>query len=101
MTVSSEGLDGEALRLRSAGRSFAHISRELGLARPIDAQRAFQRAVRILPTEERERVRGEESVRLDRLAARVRAATDRPVEERDRQLAAIERLRALLPTGKD
>ena len=32
MTDPSEDLDGQVLRLRSSGRAFARISRELGLA---------------------------------------------------------------------
>jgi hypothetical protein len=93
---ASETVDGEVLRLRSAGRAFARISRDLGLARPVDAQRAFQRAVRRLPDEEQAQVREQESSRLDRLVARVNADTTKPAEDRSRRLAAIDRLRVAL-----
>lgn len=94
--VDSEVVDSEVLRLRNAGQAFARISRELGFPKPVDAQRAFQRAVRRLPAGERDQVRQQESVRLDRLAARVNADTTRPVDDRTRRLAAIDRLRALV-----
>jgi hypothetical protein len=96
MTEPSEALDGEVLRLRSSGRAFARISRDLELERPVDAQRAFQRAVGRLPVGEQDQVRQQESSRLDRLAERVNADTTKPVEDRTRRLAAIERLRGLL-----
>jgi len=98
MTEPSEVLDGEVLRLRSSGRTFARISRDLELARSVDAQRAFQRAVSRLPSVEQHQVREQESSRLDRLAERVNADTTAPDEDRTRRLAAIERLRGLLIT---
>jgi hypothetical protein len=96
MTDAPEAIDGEALRLRSGGRAFARISRDLRLERPVDAERAFQRAVRRLPPQEQAEVRKQESSRLDRLAQKVVADTDKPVEEKARRLAAVERLRGLL-----
>jgi hypothetical protein len=96
MTDPSDALDSEVLRLRSCGRAFAQISRELELERSADAKRAFQRAVRRLPVGEQDQVRQQESSRLDRLAAKVNADTTKPVEDRTRQLAVIERLRGLL-----
>jgi hypothetical protein len=96
MTDPSEATDGEVLRLRSTGRAFARISRDLGLQRPVDAQRAFQRAVRRLPLNEQDQIRQQESSRLDRLAARVNADTTTTVEDRTRRLAAIDRLRVWL-----
>jgi acyl-CoA reductase-like NAD-dependent aldehyde dehydrogenase len=97
---STQTKDGEVLRLRSTGQSFARISRDLGLDRPLDAQRAFQRAIRRLPAEERSKVAEQESSRLDRLQARVNADTERPAEDRTRRLAAIERLRASLASAQ-
>jgi hypothetical protein len=91
-----ETLDGEVLRLRRSGRAFGRISRDLELKRPVDAQRAFQRAVRRLPEEEQEAVREQESSRLDRLAEQVTADTGSSAEDRARRLVAIERLRNLL-----
>ncbi len=86
--------DNEVLRLRGTGHAFARISRELGLTRAVDAQQAFQRAVRQLPAGERDRVCREEDSRLDRLAAQVNADSSLSVEDRARRLAVVERLRA-------
>jgi hypothetical protein len=96
MSDPSEAVDTEVLRLRSSGQAFARISRDLGLPKPVDAQRAFQRAVRRLSAGDRAQVRHQESARLDRLAARVNADTTRPIDDRTRRLAAIDRLRALV-----
>jgi hypothetical protein len=96
MTEPSEAIDGEVLRLRSSGQAFARISRDLRLDKPVDAQRAFQRAVRRLPGPEQEEVYRQESARLDRLAEKVNANVDKAPEEKTRQLAAVERLRGLL-----
>jgi hypothetical protein len=88
-----ENVENEVLRLRSMGRAFARISRELGLERGVDAQRAFHRAVKGLPAPERQRVRTEEVTRLDRLAERVRADTTKSDLDRARQLKTIDRMR--------
>jgi transposase len=93
MTDSPETVDGEVLRLRSAGRTFARIAREVGLERPILAQRAFERAMRRLPEAEQDQVRQQEMQRLDLLAARIMADTNRQDEDRSKRLAAIDRLR--------
>ena len=98
MTEPSEAIEGEVLRLRCSGRAFARISRDLRLEGSVDAQRAFQRAVRRLPPGEQDEVRQQESSRLDRLAAKVVADTGNPPEEKTRRLAAVERLRGLLTT---
>jgi hypothetical protein len=52
-----------------------------------------------LPQREQDEVRQQESTRLDRLAEKVTADTDNPLEERARRLAAVERLRGLLTNG--
>ncbi len=96
MSEQSEATDREVLRLRSNGRAFAGISRDLGLPRPVDAQRAFQRAVRRLPADQQVQVRAHEQSHLDRLAAQVNADETRPAEDRDRRLAVIDKLRGLL-----
>jgi hypothetical protein len=98
MTDPSEAIEVEVLRLRSSGRAFARISRDLRLERPVDARRAFQRAVGRLSPGEQAEVRQQESYRLDRLAEKVKANTDKPPEEKTRRLAAVERLRGLLTT---
>jgi hypothetical protein len=89
----SDAVDDEVLRLRGQGQTYARIARDLGLERAADAQQAFRRAMRRLPSEDAERVRGEESSRLDVLADRVRADTGRNDVERARQLRTIERVR--------
>ena len=96
MTDPSESVDSEVLRLRGTGQAFARISRDLGLARPVDAQRAFQRAIHRLPSSEQVQARQQETSRLDRLEARVNADTTTPEDDRARRLAAIDRLRALV-----
>jgi hypothetical protein len=94
MSDPSVATDSEVLRLRSSGQGFARISRELGLDGSVHAHQAFRRAVRRLPADEQDRVRREESVRLDRLAAQVNADTATSSEDRARRLAVIDRLRA-------
>jgi hypothetical protein len=89
----SETLDAKVLLLRSEGRAFARISRELQLHRSLDAQKAFMRALRRLPNSDADRVRVEEISRLDRLADHVRTDTRRNDMDRARQLKAIERMR--------
>lgn len=96
MPDPSEALDSEVLRLRTAGRAFARIGRELGLEKSADAHAAFQRAVGRLSVEDRDEVRVSEKARLDRLAARVQADADTPPDQRARKLAGIERLRSLI-----
>ena len=70
---ASESVDEKVLRLRGEGQPYARISRDLGLDRGADAQRAFVRALRQLPDSDATRVRAEELSRLDRLAERVRS----------------------------
>lgn len=89
----SETLDEKVLRLRGEGQAYARISRDLGLDRGADAQRAFMRALRRLPTPDAKRVRAEEVSRLDRLAARVRDDAKHNDMDRARRLKTIERMR--------
>jgi hypothetical protein len=89
----SETVDNEVMRLRRHGHAYARISRELGLVRAADAQHAFRRAMRRLPTADAEQVRREELSRLDRLAERVRADTSKNDMDRARQLKTIDRMR--------
>lgn len=93
-SVPSQSVDSEVLRLRNMGRTFAGISRDLGLERGLDAQHAFHRAVRALPAAERQRVRDEEVSRLDHLAERVSADTTKTDLDRARQLKTIDRMRS-------
>lgn len=88
-----ESVDEKVLRLRGEGQPYARISRDLGLDRRADAQRAFMRALRRLPDSDATRVRAEEVARLDHLAERVRADTRRNELDKTRQLKTIERMR--------
>ena len=92
MAELSETVDDDVMRLRSAGQGYARISRDLGLARTADAQQAFRRALRRLPADDADRVRGEELSRLDRLAERIRADATRNEIDRARQLKTIDRM---------
>jgi hypothetical protein len=89
----SERVDEKVLQLRQQGLAYARISRDLGLERAADAQQAFRRAVRRLPTPDAVRVREDEVSRLDRLAERVRADTSKNEMDRARQLKTIDRMR--------
>ena len=89
----SDAVDEQVLRLRGEGQPYARISRDLGLERAADAQKAFRRALGRLPGSEAKRVRDEEMSRLDRLAVRVRADTTKNEMDRARQLKTIERMR--------
>ena len=93
MSEASETVDEQVLQLRGQGQAYARISRDLGLQRAAEAQKAFRRALRRLPTSDAKRVRSEELARLDHLAERVRADTSRNEPDRDRQLKTIELLR--------
>lgn len=91
---SPETVDEKVLRLRGDGQPYARISRDLGLSRSADAQRAFMRALRQLPASDATRVRAEEVSRLDRLAERVRGDAKQNDMDRVRRLKTIERMRA-------
>lgn len=98
-TKASETVDEKVLRLRGAGQPYARISRDLGLDRGSDAQRAFVRALRRLPTPDAKRVRAEELSRLDRLAERVRGDSNQKDTERARRLKTIARMRSRVSDG--
>ena len=100
MSDPSVATDSEVLRMRSNGQGFARISRELGLEGAVHAHAAFRRAVGRLPADEQDRVRREESSRLDRLAAQVNADTTTSDEDRARRLAVVDRLRAWTLQGR-
>lgn len=89
----SETVEAQVLRLRGEGQPYARISRDLGLDRGADAQRAFVRALRQLPGPDANRVRTEELSRLDRLADKVRDDAKHNDMDRARRLKTIERMR--------
>jgi hypothetical protein len=65
----------------------------MGFDRSADAQTAFVRALGRLPAPEADRIRVEETSRLDRLAEQIRGDAERNDIDRARRLATIERLR--------
>jgi hypothetical protein len=74
------------------GRSFSSIAKELEFARAVDANEAFNRALRRCPDDERKSVTDKELKRLDALAG-----VDGHDEEKTAQRArAIKGLRARL-----
>jgi hypothetical protein len=93
MTANTTDLDEQALVLRRQSTGFGKIAEALGFSRANDANEAFNRALRRRPPEEQEAIRSEENGRLDRLRDAVKADTERPKEEVDKRLRAIERLR--------
>ena len=88
--------DDRVLQLRERGRSFAGIAKELGYERTVDANDAFNRAVRERPEPERSTLRGREERRLDLLAERTRRRPDLRPRDVERRLAGIEALRVRL-----
>jgi predicted CopG family antitoxin len=94
-TADSFEKDDEVLRLRRGGRSFSAIARELSLGRAVEANEAFNRALRRCPDEERKKVVAEELRRLDRLeSAPGQNGDEAAAKKRER---AIKALRARLP----
>src|ERR1700739_3457572 len=90
---ASETVDQKVLRLRGEGHPYARISRDLGLNRGADAQKAFVQALGRLPASDAKAVRAEELSRLDRLAERVRGDAEQNDIDRARRLKTIERMR--------
>jgi hypothetical protein len=95
----SETVDQKVLRLRGEGRAYARISRDLGLDRGADAQKAFVAALGRLPAADAKQVRAEELSRLDRLAERVRGDAEQNDIDRARRLKTIERMRTQVKQG--
>jgi hypothetical protein len=93
-TTDSVEQDLQVLQLRRKGRSFSSIARELSFDRAVDANEAFNRALRRCPDEERKEVVAEELRRLERLESAARPDGDAAaVKKRER---AIKGLRARL-----
>ena len=84
--------------MRGQGRSFGAIANALGFGKAVDANRAFIRALRRRPPEERTSIRTQENRRLDRIAAGIRANDGLSADDAQKRLRTIERLRALLMT---
>lgn len=88
--------DDRALELRRKGKGLKSIAAELGLGRAVDANRAFNRALRRRPPEEQAVFRAEEEDRLDKLADAVRRDDTMSPEVLERRLRSVERLRGAL-----
>ena len=88
--------DEQALLLREQGRSFARIARTLDLAGALDANAAFNRALRRHSPGEQVGLRSREMARLDALGERLRRRQDVSEEELARQLHGLQRLRKTL-----
>lgn len=89
-------VDERALALRSQGKGFGTIADTLGLERALDANHAFNRALRRRSAEEQATIRSHENQRLDRLADAVHANGALSPDEAEKRLRAIERMRTRL-----
>jgi hypothetical protein len=92
----SSDRDEKVLVLREEGRSFAGIARELGLEKTLDANAAFNRALRRKSPAEQETLRSHEIARLDALAERVRGRDDLDEAEVARRIRSVDRLKRTL-----
>ena len=97
--VDDVQFDGEVLARREQGRSFSRIAREMGLDRGLQANAAFNRALRRLPADDQEAARGREVARLDALGARLRQRDDLDEADVVRRMRSLDRLRAALLKG--
>src|ERR1700722_16065893 len=88
--------DEKALVLRDQGRSFAGIASVLDLAGAIEANAAFNRALRRRTANEQAALRSREMARLDALTERLRTRDGVTEEELARQLHGVKRLRKTL-----
>jgi hypothetical protein len=82
------------IALRSEGKSYSSIAKEVGVERNLDAFKLFIEALEQRPAAEQKRLRAEESQRLDTLERRTQGNPDEA--ERDRKLASLHRLRQRL-----
>jgi hypothetical protein len=88
--------DEKALVLRDQGRSFASIAQLLDLAGAIEANAAFNRALRLRSAAEQAALRSRELARLDALSERLRTREGVSEEELARQMHGVQRLRKTL-----
>jgi hypothetical protein len=92
-TVDSVERDRQALDLRMQGRSFSHIAKALEFPRAVDANEAFNRALRRCSDKERKTLTAKELKRLDALAE---AEPPKDEENAAKRARAIKGLRARL-----
>ena len=88
-TADSAARDRKALDLRMDGRSFSRIAKELDFRRAVDANEAFNRALRRCPDDEREQVKARELERLDALASAERPDDDKKAAQRERAIKGL------------
>jgi len=88
--------DEQALLLRDQGRSFAGIAGVLDFTGALEANAAFNRALRRRTPGEQAELRSREMARLDALGERLRKRAGVTEEELARQLHGIKRLRKSL-----
>jgi len=81
--------DREALDLRVKGKSFSSIARSLEFPRAVDANEAFNRALRRCPDKERKTIVARELERLDALANADRPDGDDKGEQRARAIKGL------------
>jgi DNA-binding transcriptional MerR regulator len=91
--------DQQALVLRDQGRPFAGIAEILELEGAGAANASFNRALRLRPKAEQERLRNREMARLDALALRLRGRDDLSVEEIVRRMRGVKQQRRTLFVG--
>lgn len=96
MTRVDKDVDDQVLSLRRQRKDYRSIAQTLGLTGASEANKAFNRAMRRLPDDERNAVRSEEEGKLDRLAAATRANESFTKDEIERRVGIIDRLRARL-----
>jgi hypothetical protein len=97
ITSDDAALEDRTVELRGEGKSFAAIADLLGYERGgYEAFRAFKRALRRLPPDERLRLRQQELDRLTSMEEGFRADSTLSAEERARCLGAVSALRATL-----
>jgi hypothetical protein len=89
-------LDERALLLRDGGLSYARTATELDLAGALEANAAFNRALRRRTVSEQAALRSREMARLDALCLRLRRREGVSEEELARQLRGVRRLRKSL-----
>ena len=85
--------DERALALRTQGKTYAEIARVLDLPKAIDANRAFNRALRRHLPAEMVRLRAVETERLDRMERAVKMQAQLVPAEVDRRVRGIQRQR--------
>ena len=85
------GVGDRVIALRSEGKSFAAIAKTIGVERSLEALGVFVDAIARRPPAEQTKLRAEENERLDALEGRLRQNGD--VDERDRKLASVRKLR--------